>query len=131
MQLFDSGSRTTGASFQFTFNAAATYSVTDVSTNATSVVAVPFKLPATGRTGTTLTMTWSAAPPAQGFLFDVQLRTPSDQVFHDWRVGKTAVAGTYVPSVAGTYAFRARLRNSTNGAFSRWSPARTVIVQNP
>jgi len=131
MQLFDSGSRESGASFQFTFNAAASYSIVDLATNASSVVGVPVKLPATGTTGTPFTVTWSAAAQRQGFLFDVQIRTPSDTMFHNWQVGQSNFAATYVPSSEGSYAFRARLRNSTNGAFAKWSPARTVTVANP
>jgi len=130
MQLFDSGSREGGASFQFTFNAAASYSIVDLATNASSVVTVPVKLPATATTGTPFTVTWSAATPSQGFVFDVQIRTPSDAVFHNWQVGQINVAATYVPSSPGSYAFRARLRNSTNGAFAKWSPPRTVSVAN-
>src|SRR4030095_1977832 len=107
MQLFDSDSRKSGASFQFTFNAAASYSIVDLGTNASSVVAVPVKLPATATTGTPFTVTWSAAAPSQGFVFDVQVRTPSDTVFHNWQVGQSNVAATYVPSSAGSYAFRA------------------------
>jgi plastocyanin len=130
-QLFDSGSRESGASFQFTFNAAASYSIVDLATNASSVVAVPVKLPLIGTTGMPFTVTWSAAAPSESFVFDVQVRTPSDTAFHNWQVGQSDVAATYVPSSAGSYAFRARLRNSTNGAFAKWSPARTVSVANP
>ncbi len=39
-------------------------------------------------------------------------------------------ATSFVPTVAGNYAFRARLRNSVNGAFSNWSPSAVVIVGN-
>jgi len=91
---------------------------------------VPVKLPASGRTGMPFTVTWSAAAPAQSFVFDVQVRTPSDTGFHNWQVGQTNVAATYVPSAPGSYSFRARLRNSANGAFSRWSPPRAVTVTN-
>lgn len=131
MQLFDSGSRTTGASFQFTFNAAATYSIVDLATNASSSVGIPVKLPASGEVGTPFTVTWSAAAPNQGFVFDIQVRTPSDTRFHNWQIGQTHVAAMYTPSAVGSYAFRARLRNSTNGASAKWSPARTVTVANP
>jgi len=131
MQLFDSDSRESGASFQFTFNAAASYSIIDLATNAGSVVAVPVKLPASCTTGAPFMVTWSAAAPSQGFVFDVQVRTPSDTMFHDWQVGQSNIATTYVASSAGSYGFRARLRNSTNGAFAKWSPVRTVSVENP
>ena len=131
MGLFDSGSRAPGSSFQFTFNSAGTYALTDTETSATSSVALPVELPPRGNPGTPLPVTWSAAPPADGFLFDAQIRTPRDRSFRNWRVGQTNVAATFVPPVVGTYAFRARLRDSATGAFSKWSPSGVVIVQNP
>ena len=131
MALFDSGSRAPGSSFQFTFNSAGTYPITDSETGATSTVAIPVQLPASGNPGTPLLVTWSAAPPADGFLFDVQIQTPRDSRFRNWRVGQTDVAASFIPRAVGTYAFRARLRESATGAFSKWSPSGVVIVQNP
>jgi plastocyanin len=131
MALFDSGSRAPGSSFQFTFNSAGTYPITDSDTGATSTVAIPVELPASGNPGMPLLVTWSAAPPADGFLFDVQIQTPRDSRFRNWRVGQTAIAASFVPRAVGTYAFRARLRQSATGAFSKWSPSGVVIVQNP
>ena len=110
MALFDSGTLAAGSSFQYTFNSAGTYPVTDRATRATSSVAVPVAVPSTGKTGKPLLVTWSAAAPATGFVFDVQIRVSPDRSFHDWLVGQTATAATYVPATAGTYAFRARLR---------------------
>jgi plastocyanin len=131
MQLFDSGSRAPGSSFQFTFDSAGTYRVTDRTAHLTSTVAVPVGLPETGTTGVPLTVTWSAAPPSEGFLFDVQIRTPSDRGFHNWQVGQTDISTTFVPPVEGAYAFRARLRDSATGKFSKWSPSAVVAVENP
>ena len=131
MALFDSGTLAAGSSFQYTFNSAGTYSVTDRATHATSSVAVPVTVPSTGKAGKPLLVTWSAAAPAIGFVFDVQIRVSPDRSFHDWLVGQTATAATYVPATAGTYAFRARLRASATGAFSKWSPPSIVIVGNP
>jgi plastocyanin len=131
MQLFDSGSRAPGSSFQFTFDSAGTYPVTDRTTHAISTAAVPVDLPETGTTGVPLTVTWSAAPPSEGFLFDVQIQTPSNPSFRNWRVGQTDVSATFVPPAKGAYAFRARLRNSATGKFSKWSPSAIVTVENP
>jgi len=131
MQLFDSGLRAPGSSFQFTFNSAGTYPVTDRTTHATSAVAVPVDLPETGTTGVPLAVTWSVAPPSEGFLFDVQIRTPSDPGFRDWRVGQTDNSATFVPPAEGAYAFRGRLRDSPTGKFSKWSPSAVVNVENP
>jgi len=131
MQLFDSGSRTPSSSFQFTFNSAGTYPVTDRTTHATSAIAVPVDLPETGTTGMPLTVTWSAAAPSDGFLFDVQIRTPSNPGFRNWRVGQTDTSATFVPPAEGAYAFRARLRDSVTGKVSKWSPSAVVTVQNP
>ena len=131
MQLFDSGSRAPGSSFQFTFDSAGTYPVTDRTAHATSAVAVPVDVPETGTTGVPFTVTWSAAPPSEGFLFDVQIRTPSDRGFRNWRVGQTDISATFVPPASGAYAFRARLRDSVTGKFSKWSPSAVVTVANP
>jgi plastocyanin len=131
MHLFDSGSKAPGWSFQFTFDSAGTYPVTDRTAHASSTVAVPVDLPETGTTGVPLTVIWSAAPPSEGFLFDVQIQTPSDPRFRNWRVGQTDVSATFVPPAEGAYAFRARLRDSGSGKFSRWSPPAVVTVANP
>jgi plastocyanin len=131
MQLFDSGSRAPGSSFQFTFDSAGTYPVTDRTAHATSTVAVPVDLPETGTIGVPLTVTWSAAPPSGGFLFDVQIQTPSNPSFRNWRVGQSNVSAAFVPPAEGAYAFRARLRDSATGKFSKWSTAAVVTVENP
>jgi plastocyanin len=130
MQLFDSGSRATGSSFQFTFDSAGTYPVNDRTAHATSTVAIPVDLPETGTTGVPLTVTWSAAPPSEGFLFDVQIQTPSNPGFRNWRVGQTDVSANFVPPAEGAYAFRGRLRDSATGKFSKWSPSAAVTVEN-
>jgi plastocyanin len=130
MQLFDSGSRAPGSSFQFTFDSAGTYPVSDRPAHVTSVVAVPVDLPKTGATGVPFAVTWSAAPRSEGFLFDVQIRTPSDPGFRNWRVGQTDISATFVPPAEGAYAFKARLRDSATGKFSKWSPPAVVTVEN-
>src|SRR5262249_61144254 len=57
MNLFDSGSRTAGSSFQYGFTAAGSYSVTDQMTNANSTVGLPMLVPARGRVNQSLSVT--------------------------------------------------------------------------
>lgn len=130
MGLFDSDARPPGASFQFNFSAAGTYSVSDGLTNKRGSIAVSIILPAKARTAVAFRVTWSAAPPLSGFVFDTQIRNPSDSSFHDWLVGQTNTSANYVAAVAGTYAFRSRLRNTTTDASSNWSPAGQILVQD-
>src|SRR5439155_22634179 len=99
-------------------NSAATYPIIDHPNVATSVIAVPVDLPETGTTGVPLNVTWSAAPPSEAFLFDVQIRSPSDRGFSNWLVRQTDISATFVPPASGAYAFRARLRDSATGKFS-------------
>ncbi len=130
MQLFDSGLRLAGSSFQYTFNSAGTYPVSDRVTQASSTVAIPVQVPARGRPNKSLTVVWSLAPPDGGFLFDAQLQLP-DGAFEDWMVGETRTSANYVPPASGQYAFRARLRRSATGASSNWSPPAFVSVAAP
>ena len=127
MSLFDSGSRTTGSSFQYGFTAAGSYPVKDQMTNANSTVGIPMLVPARGRLNQSLSVTWSVAAPAEGFLFDAQVQVPGG-TFQDWMTGQTETSAIYVPSVVGDFAFRARLRQSANGAASNWSPPAVVNV---
>ena len=63
--------------------------------------------------------------------YDVQLEPPNSAQFTTFAVGVTASTGSFTPSSgAGTYRFEARLRNISNGAYSSWSPARSISVTN-
>ena len=130
MNLFDSGMRADGSSFQYTFNSTGSYPVSDSLTNKEGMVAVSLVLPSKAGTGSSFSVTWSAAPPVNDFVFDAQIRTPTDTTFHDWLIGETNTSASYVPAMAGTYAFRARLRNAGTGASSNWSPVGQVLVQD-
>jgi len=125
--LFDSGSRASGSSFQFAFNSAGGYRVSDSVTGAIASVGVPVQLPAKGKPNKSLLVTWGAAPPMAGLVIDVQIQLPG-QAFEDWMVGQTKTAANYVPPATGDYAFRARLRNAASGVSSNWSPPVVVVV---
>ncbi len=130
LRLFNSGSRASGSSFQFTFNSAGSYPVADRTTQVNSVIAVPVNLPESGRTGVPLTVRWSATPPPSDLVFDVQVRAPSDTSLHNWQVGQTKVSAPFTPDETGSYLFRARLRNAITGKSSSWSPLASVSVGN-
>ena len=84
-------------------------------------VEVPVRAaPSSGRERTRFTVTWASAPPADGLMYDVQIRRPGG----DWKVWRDGVLGTsksFQPDRGtGVYRFRARLRNSAGDA-SLWS----------
>ena len=127
MSLFDSGLRLTGSSFQYDFNSAGNYAVMDNVTKAKSTIGIPMQVPASGRSGKSFDVSWSAAAPSQGFVFDAQVQVPSG-TFQDWMMGQTRTSASYLPSEAGQFAFRTRLRQNANGAASGWSSPAIVNV---
>ena len=81
-----------------------------------------------GTTATTFTVTWAAATPPTGYVFDVQIRRPG-AAFVGWKTGVTSRTASFTPDAGtGTYSFRARLRNIANGATSNYSGAKSISV---
>jgi uncharacterized delta-60 repeat protein len=134
MGMFDSGTKTPGSTFDFTFNAAGAYAyrctIHPTTTMKPGKVEVPMTAsPASGTTSTEFTLTWAAAAPAPGFVFDVQLKRPGATKFSAWRTGVTILSDAFVPDGGtGSYAFRARLRNSANARAAQWSAIRALAV---
>jgi hypothetical protein len=126
--LFDSGLRSAGTSYTFTFSAAGTYSAGDtVSADRMQLTVSPTATPPSGGVTTQFTITWATAPVA-GFLFDVQIRRPGAS-WADWKTGVTALSAKFTPDAGtGQYSFRARIRNATSGKASQYSPAVTITV---
>lgn len=135
--LFDSGRLTSGR-YSYVFRAAATYTygstVKGHPGSFAGSVAVPVWIsPTTGGTTTAFTVTWSSST-LSGYVFDVQYRfmkagSKSRSPLKAWRSGAPGASGTFTaPSGAGTYAFSARLRNTTTGMASLWSPETRIAV---
>lgn len=130
MRLFDSGDRAPGSSFTFVFENAGSYPIIDTVTSSRYRLGVPTRaVPASGDLSTTFTIRWSSEDPSPGFVVDVQIKRPGDASFQDWlsdqlvrEVSFTADAG------AGTYSFRARLRNTATGGASGYSPPASITV---
>lgn len=130
MGLFGSGNAAPGGAYAFLFIAAGSYTVTDTFSTSTAIVKVPVACdPITGTVTTVFTITWSAAAPLAGYVFDAQIKRPDSNKFVDWLTSQTATSATFVPDVGvGVYKFRARLRNTANGNASGYSAASKITV---
>jgi len=84
--------------------------------------------PSTGPLGTSFTLGWSNISGLTTYSFDVQRKGPSDTTWKTLMTGTSDRAASYVPPTTGTYAFRARARNTASGMASGWSPARKINV---
>jgi hypothetical protein len=130
MGLFDSGPMVAGSTYRFFFIAAGGYPYECTGhPEMRGVVTVPIDaVPRSGDVDTKFTIRWAANFPAFGYVYDVQIRRPGSG-WVDWMNGQTAGRATFVPDAGpGTYRFRARLRNSANGAASNWSRATSIMV---
>ena len=136
--LFNSGALN-GGRYGYVFRAAATYTYSSTVKgdpgSFAGAVAVPVRIsPTTGGTTTSFTITWSSST-VTGYVFDAQYRfmkagSKTWSPLKAWKTGSTATAAAFSPpSGAGTYAFSARLRNSTTGMAALWSPEANVGVR--
>jgi len=129
--LFDSGLQPPGALFSYTFTAAGGYPVIDQGGGAGSQVNVPLlAFPKRGTSATPFTITWALSHAQGNEVYDVQVKPPGSG-WQDWLTGDQDKKATYYAGPAGgRYSFRARLRDSTTGAATNFSPAATIRVQS-
>jgi dipeptidyl aminopeptidase/acylaminoacyl peptidase len=129
--LFDSGPRSAGESFTYTFASAGSYRYRcTLHTGHNANLAVPVVvIPQTGGSGTSLQVTWSAAPPPEDWAFDVIVKPPGSSKFVAWRTDETATQAMFEADAgAGTYEFRARLRPVGATAKSGYSPVTAITI---
>lgn len=127
--LFDSGSLAPGAWWSYRFTAAGTFSVSDATTGQTATVAVALGVDQRPNKNGKYNITWAGSPPPAGFVYDVQVQTPASSTWEYWRHAVSTTTARYRPVLgSGTYSFRARLRNPTTHAKSKWSPAGSFVV---
>jgi streptogramin lyase len=125
--LYDSGSKPP-VSFQlYTFTAAGTYRYHDGPGDESGAIAVQVDAPSSGPSGESFDVTWASAAPPAGLVFDVQIKTPGGS-WQAWQSGVTALSASYIPGVAGTYRFRARMRQDVGTARTLWSPISKVKI---
>ena len=134
MKYFDSGPMTQGSDFFKRFIAAGTYTyicseLSHPTFPMTGTIKVPMKVdPASGPVGTVFTIRWASRDAPSNYVYDVQRKRPSDASFSDWKIGATAKEATFSPNRAGRFAFRARLRKTSNGETSGYSKPKTIDV---
>jgi hypothetical protein len=84
--------------------------------------------PTKGGTTTNFTVTWASATAPTGYVYDVQIQRPGGGLVN-WQTGVTAKNASFVPDAGvGVYAFRARLRKTSNGKASGYSAAKKITV---
>jgi streptogramin lyase len=128
--LFDSGPHSIVSFFSTTFTAAGVYSYRDpLHTALTGKISVPLAVsPTSGGTSTTFTVTWATAAPTGARVFDVQIKRPGTTAYVNWHT-TTSTSATFTPDAgAGTYSFRARVRDTGSGAASGYSSAKPISV---
>jgi plastocyanin len=79
-----------------------------------------------GTTSTTFTLHWASTSAASGFKYVVQKRAPGGS-FTAFK-STSASSGTFKTGVTGTWQFRSRLKRTSNGAVSGFSPTLSISV---
>jgi hypothetical protein len=132
LKLYDSGDLQPGSSFgSGEFDDAGSYPYADVDTGGLGWIHVYLDVtPTNGTTSTAFTVRWAFARLPAGYGEDVQILVPGTTItWLRWRRGTRRAQGMYTPQAGpGTYYIRARLRNTSTGKFSRWSPAGIIQI---
>lgn len=131
LELFDSGNVPPGSgpSLSFTYEAAGVYHfVCTPHAGMAGRVSVPMRAaPSTGRRRDSFALVWASAAAAGDHVYDVQIKRPGSG-WSTWRSGVTTRSATFEPWKAGSYRFRARMRDTATDGSSRWSPASSIAV---
>jgi plastocyanin len=129
--LWDSGTLGVGATFDFTFTAAGIYPYhcsihPSMTANAGSKDQVT---PPSGPVGTVFTVKVATVTAPAGFVYDVQKKNPGGN-FQNFAVGITTMTTMWdsTGQATGVYQFRSRLRRTSDGAASGFSPGQNVTV---
>lgn len=83
--------------------------------------------PASGGPDTTFAIAVASVTAPNGSVYDIQPKRGSGD-WTAWRTGIKSKPVRFKPKASGTWSFRSRLRKTSNGAKSRWSPARSISV---
>jgi plastocyanin len=90
-------------------------------------IVVPMKVqPASGTTATTFTITVATAKAPAGYKHVIQRKAPGGA--YAAFIATRAKTATFTPSRAGNWSFRAKLKRTSDGASSGWSPVLVVQV---
>ena len=125
--LYDSGVRSSGSTFSYTFIAAGKYHyVSPADPGVTGIVRVPIRVyPTTGASQTTFKITWASGPPPNGMDYFLENRRKPQ----DWSLlSRSSVTSLSRGFPNGTWEFRARLESGVTGAHGAWSPIYKLVV---
>jgi plastocyanin len=134
LRLWDSGLINYRQTFTYTFTYAATYAYfCDLHERfgMFGTIAVPDRAsPPNGPAGTQFTVTVASVDAPGGFVYDIQKKDPSDSFFEDWMLGVTTGSVVFDSTGAppGTYAFRSRIRRTSDNHSVLYSPPVSVSV---
>jgi plastocyanin len=133
LSLWDSGSIPGAGTFDFVFTAGGQYKyhcTFHQTLGMTGTVSVKIKAsPPSGPAGTKFKVTVATINAPAGFVYDIQRKDPAGG-FMNWMLNVTAktVQWDSTGFAPGTYSFRSRLHNTSNGATSSYSAAKAVMV---
>ena len=91
------------------------------------IVRVPLKVSGSPSNGWTVRWSSAASTPAHRN-FDLEIKRPGAASFTSFRSMTTALKAFFNPTKTGTYKFRARTRNTSNGMTSDWSPVKRLSI---
>jgi plastocyanin len=134
LSLWDSGTVAPNGTFSFTITAAGLYPYHCIFHQASGMVgtagARDIVTPAFGPIGTVFTVKVATVTAPTGFVYDIQKANPGGG-FTDWMTNVTSTSKTWdsTGQAAGTYKFRSRLRNTSSGAASGYSPAFSIQIR--
>jgi plastocyanin len=131
LNLWDSGIKSAGSTFSHTFTGAGGFAYhCNVHPFMTGLIKVkPTAKPKSGTVTTSFKVTWATAAAPAGDVFDVQVSTPTSGGFVNFLVGTAAMSANYTPpNGTGTYEFQARMRSTSTGSKSAYSPPVTITV---
>jgi hypothetical protein len=98
-----------------------------IHTDMTASIRVPIKASGSSSTGWTLRWSGRTSTPTNRS-FDVQIKRPGSTAFVGWKTNTKSRTAFFNPTTNGTYAFRARTDNLSNGSSSGWSPTKSVSI---
>jgi uncharacterized repeat protein (TIGR01451 family) len=125
--LFSSGSLTPPAAFDYNFPASGAYKIVDGTTGHTATVQVATGNPPTAPVNLPFTVSWATQALPAGTVEDVQVMAPGAG-WVMFQHGTIALNAPYMPPKAGTYKFRARLRNTATGKTTAYGTGNTTQV---
>ncbi len=125
---WNSGNKSAGQTYVRAFTSAGRFAYfCKLHPHMTGSVAVPMRRSGTATAGWTLR--WSTKAGGSDRNFDVQVRRPGTSTWATFRTNTTRATAFFNPPRSGTYRFRARTGNTSNGSHSGWSAVLTATIR--